>query len=167
MLPPVEEVNPTFTWSDDDLAFLNGSPVVAATVSMQMKLRREYDALLGQEGVGLCDRFPERFPREHFTFENWQWAFTMLFSRAIRLRSMVNGETLAMVPYADLINHSPYSGAYLDARESGDWLVKSGGEEVIYLIRGPRVSANGADLHQLRPEEQRRFAVVVRLCSGA
>jgi len=156
VLPPVEEVNPTATWSDDDLSFLNGSPVVAATVSMQMKL-----------SVGLCDRFPERFPREHFTFENWQWAFTVLFSRAIRLRSMVNCETLAMVPYADLINHSPYSGAYLDARESGDWLVKSGGEEVIYLIRGPRVSANGADLHQLRPEEQRRFAVVVRLCSGA
>ena len=31
----------------------------------------------------------------------------MLFSRAIRLRSLKEGETLAMVPYADLINHSP------------------------------------------------------------
>ena len=44
-----------------------------------------------------------------------------------------------MVPYADLINHSPYSGAYLDARETGDWLFKTGGEEVIlYADRGYR-----------------------------
>jgi len=55
----------------------------------------------------------------------------MLFSRAIRLQSMKQGETLALVPYADLINHSPYSQAYLDAREKGDWLFKSGTEEVV------------------------------------
>ena len=52
-----------------------------------------------------------------FTYEAWEWAFTMLFSRAIRLRSATGGETLAMVPYADLINHSPYSAAYVDARK--------------------------------------------------
>ena len=34
VLPPIEEVNPTFTWTDDDLVFLDGSPVVAATQSM-------------------------------------------------------------------------------------------------------------------------------------
>ena len=55
----------------------------------------------------------------------------MLFSRAIRLRNMKQGEALALVPYADLINHSPYSQAYLDARESGDWLFKTGKEEVV------------------------------------
>jgi len=138
VLPETEEVNPTFTWSDEDLAFLNGSPVIAATKSLQMKLRREYDALLGGED-GLCNRFPDRFPKEHYTYENWIWAFTMLFSRAIRLRSLAEGETLAMVPYADLINHSPFSQAYIDAREGGDWLFSSGEEEVIlYADRGYR-----------------------------
>ena len=138
VLPEVEEVNPTFTWSDEDLSFLNGSPVVAATQSMQMKLQREWKALLTGEG-GLCDRFPDRFPRDAFTYENWVWAFTMLFSRAIRLRNLRAGETLAMVPYADLINHSAFSGAYVDARESGDWLFKTGEEEVIlYADRGYR-----------------------------
>ncbi len=44
---------------------------------------------------------------------------------------MKQGETLALVPYADLINHSPYSQAYLDAREKGDWLFKTGTEEVV------------------------------------
>jgi len=136
VLPEVEEVNPTFTWSDEDLSFLQGSPVVAATKSLQMKLRREYDALLGGEG-GLIEKFPDRFPKEHFTFDNWVWAFTMLFSRAIRLRNLQVGERLAMVPYADLINHSAFSQAFIDARESGDWLFKTGDEEVIlYADRG-------------------------------
>ena len=63
VLPEIDEVNPTFSWSDDDLSFLEGSPVIAATQSMQMKLRREYDDLLGGEGK-LCDQFPDKFPRE-------------------------------------------------------------------------------------------------------
>ena len=138
VLPAVNEVSPTFAWSDEDLAFLEGSPVVAASKSLQMKLKREYDDLLGGE-KGLIQRFPDKFPAEHFTYENWIWAFTMLFSRAIRLRNLKQGETLAMVPYADLINHSPFSQAYIDARESGDWLFKDGNEEVIlYADRGYR-----------------------------
>jgi len=138
VLPDVNEVNPTFTWPDEDLDFLAGSPVIAVTKSLQMKLKREYDDLLGGEN-GLISKFPERFPAEKFTYENWEWAFTMLFSRAIRLRSLKQGEALALVPYADLINHSPFSQAYIDARESGDWLFKDGEEEVIlYADRGYR-----------------------------
>jgi histone-lysine N-methyltransferase SETD3 len=138
ILPEVGEVNPTFTWSDEDLSFLEGSPVIAATKSLQMKLRREYEALLGGED-GLIAKFPDKFPKEIFTFENWEWAFTMLFSRAIRLRNLRQGETLALVPYADLINHSCFSQAYIDAREAGDWLFKTGEEEVIlYADRGYR-----------------------------
>jgi hypothetical protein len=63
VLPDTGEVNPTFTWSDEDLAFLAGSPVIAATKSLQMKLQREYDALLGGED-GLCQKYPDRFPKE-------------------------------------------------------------------------------------------------------
>jgi hypothetical protein len=63
VLPETEEVNPTFTWSDDDLSFLNGSPVIAATQSLQMKLQREYDSLLGGDD-GLCNKYPNRFPIE-------------------------------------------------------------------------------------------------------
>lgn len=63
VLPETEEVNPTFTWNDDDLSFLNGSPVIAATKSLQMKLQREFDALLGGED-GLINKYPDRFPKE-------------------------------------------------------------------------------------------------------
>mmetsp|Transcript_14530 Transcript_14530/g.35136 ORF Transcript_14530/g.35136 Transcript_14530/m.35136 type:complete len:579 (-) Transcript_14530:45-1781(-) len=138
VLPEVGEVNPTFSWSDEDLSFLDGSPVIAATRSLQMKLQREYDSLLGGED-GLCAKYPDRFPKDKYTSENWVWAFTMLFSRAIRLRGLKEGEALSLVPYADLINHSPFSQAYIDAREGGDWLFSSGEEEVIlYADRGYR-----------------------------
>ena len=138
VLPEVSEVNPTFTWPDEDLAFLKGSPVIAATQSLQAKLQREFDALLGGED-GLMAKHPNAFPSEHFTYANWEWAFTMLFSRAIRLRNLQRGETLALVPYADLINHSPFSQAYIDARQEGDWLFKTGEEEVVlFADRGYR-----------------------------
>lgn len=63
VLPEVGEVNPTFSWSDEDLSFLEGSPVIAATQSLQMKLQREYDALLGGED-GLISKYPGRFPKD-------------------------------------------------------------------------------------------------------
>ncbi|KAL3911578.1 MAG: hypothetical protein SGILL_007226 [Bacillariaceae sp.] len=63
VLPETEEVNPTFTWSEEDLSFLEGSPVIAATKSLQMKLQREYDDLLGGE-EGLINKYPDRFPKE-------------------------------------------------------------------------------------------------------
>jgi len=136
VLPEVSEVNPTFTWSEEDLSFLKGSPVIAATQSLQAKLRREYDDLLTNN---LMQKYPDRFTPEIYSYDNWIWAFTMLFSRAIRLRNLRDGEALAMVPYADLINHSPFSQAYVDARESGSWLIKDGDEEVIlYADRGYR-----------------------------
>lgn len=129
----VEEVNPTFTWSDEDLMFLQGSPVVAATISLQNKLKREYEAM--REKLPLAAMFPQG----EFTYENWVWAFTILFSRAIRLQSLQGGEALALVPYADFINHSPFSSAYIDARESGSWLFKDGEQEIIlYADRGYR-----------------------------
>jgi hypothetical protein len=46
VLPEVNEVNPTFTWNDDDLNFLQGSPVIAATKSMQMKVLQKGSFLL-------------------------------------------------------------------------------------------------------------------------
>jgi Rubisco LSMT substrate-binding/SET domain len=122
-------------------------------LSLSLQLQREYEALF-QGPDGLFARFADRFAPEDFSFAHWEWAFTMLFSRAIRLRNVKQGETLALVPYADLINHSPFSQAYIDARESGDWIFKDGEEEVIlyadrayrrmdqvYISYGPKSNA--------------------------
>jgi len=55
------------------------------------------------------------------------------------MQSLQGGEALALVPYADFINHSPFSSAYTDARESGSWLFKDSEQEIIlYADRGCR-----------------------------
>ena len=108
ILPTNEDVGATFTWPAEELAYLEGSPAASATASMMAKLRAEHAAVL--EGNAALDP-------EIFTFEAWQWAFTNLFSRAIRLKASRAGELLAMVPYVDFINHSPFSSSYVDARE--------------------------------------------------
>ena len=64
-----------------------------------------------------------RFPAENFIVDLFLWAFVMLFSRAARLSSKLTGEELALVPYADLMNHNPYSNTYIDAQRSGMPLV--------------------------------------------
>lgn len=139
ILPDINEVNPTFTWSESDLIYLKGSPVIAASISLQNKLKREYESLLTNIDTGFIYKYPHIFNETIYTYENWIWSFTMLFSRAIRLRNIQDGEILAMVPYADLINHSPYSQSYIDAQQTGDWLFKTGTEEVVlYADRGYR-----------------------------
>ena len=81
ILPTIEEVNPTFTWSDQDLDFLQGSPVIAATKSMQMKLKREYESLFlgtghrNKNDGNFFQRFPKRFsPEVCFLFKKKEYA---------------------------------------------------------------------------------------------
>jgi len=112
VLPSLQEVNPTFAWGEEELKALDGSPLLKATRSMQNKLQTEWSTL--QEGV--MKARPDLFPEDVFQYDYFVWAFTMLFSRAVRIRSLERGETLAMVPYADLINHSPFSNAFIDGR---------------------------------------------------
>jgi histone-lysine N-methyltransferase SETD3 len=75
-------------------------------------------------------------PLEQLTEETWLWAFTILFSRAARLASTGGGEPLlALVLYADLLNHSPYSSAFLDAQRTGLPLLSSSQEVAVYADR--------------------------------
>ena len=46
---------PTYLWAEEDLALLDGSPVIAATVSMRRKLESEYATV----EKDLLDKFPE------------------------------------------------------------------------------------------------------------
>ena len=68
----------------------------------------------------------------------FRWAFVILLSRAARLSSKANGEELALVPYADLMNHSPYSNTYIDAQKSGLPLLSRQEEVALYSDRNYR-----------------------------
>lgn len=89
VLPTTSEVGCTFTWDDSDLSYLTGSPVMSATTSMKIKLQKEYEAFVTHPVDGVKNRFKEVMGGEDvFTYEQWTWAFTMLFSRAIRLQNL-------------------------------------------------------------------------------
>ena len=49
------KVYPTFLWAEEDLELLEGSPVIAATVSMRNKLESEYATV----EKDLLDKFPK------------------------------------------------------------------------------------------------------------
>lgn len=79
LLPTAEEVGQTWLWSDDDLAMLTGSGILDSTASLAAKLRREYDMILAEMVA------PNGLDPAPYTFEAFQWAMSMLFSRAIDL----------------------------------------------------------------------------------
>lgn len=52
------------------------------------------------------------------------------------MTSKIAGEELALVPYADLMNHNPYSNTYIDAQRSGMPLISKSEEVAVYADRG-------------------------------
>lgn len=79
--------------------------------------------------------FGSRIAVDRITFDLFQWSFVMLLSRAARLTSKSTGEELALVPYADLMNHNPYSNTYIDAQKSGMPLMARKEEVAVYADR--------------------------------
>lgn len=110
ILPDGDDLIPLFRWTDDEMALLEGSPCVSSTISLRSKLEKEFaDA---EEKYFVHDR--HTFPEDVFTLDEWIWAFAILFSRAIMLSAE---QMIALVPYADLLNHNPFCSTYIDAHQ--------------------------------------------------
>lgn len=131
ILPSVADVYPSYLWTDEELNMLYGSPTYAASKSLRMKIEKEYENVKELT----FKRYPDIFPLEKFTLQIFTWAFVMLLSRAARLSSKLNGEELALVPYADLMNHNPYSNTYIDAQRTGLPLISRAEEVAVYSDR--------------------------------
>jgi len=103
ILPTKEEVGQSWAWEAEDMALLEGSKITDSSASLRAKIGREHATLL-TEVVR-----PNGLDESVFSLDAFEWAMSMLLSRAIDLREV---ETLALVPYADLLNHSPYASSY-------------------------------------------------------
>jgi hypothetical protein len=92
---PTDTPFPIF-WSDDDLQRrLEGTPLYGLVMETKMELKNAWDWCVDLLG----DRL------EGFTLELFLWAYSMVQSRAYRVR-LPSGELLtAMVPFADFSNH--------------------------------------------------------------
>ena len=62
-------------------------------MSMKNKLQKEYANLMETTFA----RYPQKFDTESVhTFAHFEWAFTMLFSRAIRLDNLSEGPAVSL-----------------------------------------------------------------------
>lgn len=80
-----------------------------------------------------------------YTRENVRWAFAILFSRVVRLTAL--DSTLALIPWADMLNHSPGVATHIDWDEAEqavcfrvDEDYKEGAE--VFTSYGPRSSGD-------------------------
>ncbi|KAK9285352.1 hypothetical protein L1049_024543 [Liquidambar formosana] len=69
----------------------------------------------------IFSKYPHLFPEEVFNMETFKWSFGILFSRLVRLPSM--DERVALVPWADMLNHSCEVETCLDYDKSSQGVV--------------------------------------------
>lgn len=69
----------------------------------------------------IFSKYPDLFPEEVFNMETFKWSFGILFSRLVRLPSM-DGR-VALVPWADMLNHSCEVETFLDYDKSSQGVV--------------------------------------------
>lgn len=69
----------------------------------------------------IFSQYPDLFPEEVFNMETFKWSFGILFSRLVRLPSM-DGK-VALVPWADMLNHSCEVETFLDYDKSSKGVV--------------------------------------------
>jgi len=129
VLPSVDDVGCSIFWTQEELdSLLEGSPLRNQSIYLRSRVREEFYQF--QDRVMSKD--PERFPPEAFTVQNYEWAYSLMFSRAMRLdfeepadiigfgeEKPQQSDIIAMVPYVDLINHSPTSETIIRGQYEG------------------------------------------------
>jgi len=124
VLPDTEEIGSSFSWADEELdMLLNGSNLLYQSKFLKSKITDEFKRLQDE----IFAKSPSKFPSDAFTLENYIWAYSILFSRAVRLdfptaektAFQTPGEIVALVPYVDLINHNPSSDTYIKGYVDG------------------------------------------------
>ncbi|KAL8150958.1 hypothetical protein V2J09_020766 [Rumex salicifolius] len=69
----------------------------------------------------IFSKYPNLFPEEIFNAETFRWSFGILFSRLVRLPSL-DGR-VALVPWADMLNHNSEVDTFLDYDKSSKGVV--------------------------------------------
>lgn len=99
-------------WTEDEVnTWLTASPVREKALEYIRDVTETYRDLR----ASIFSKHPEVFSSQVYTLEAFKWAFGILFSRLVRLPSV---KKLALVPWADMLNHSPQVDAFLDFDQS-------------------------------------------------
>ncbi|XP_078438211.1 rubisco methyltransferase family protein [Wolffia australiana] len=105
-------------WSRSELdALLVASPIRERAIERINDVVGTYNDLRDR----IFSKHPDLFPDEVYNMDTFVWSFGILFSRLVRLPSM-DGK-LALVPWADMLNHSSEAYAFLDYDKSSQGIV--------------------------------------------
>lgn len=110
ILPEEKELNLVFRWSYPDVVFLRGSKIIKASIYLKEKIKIQYSRI--EKKIFSQNRL--KYPESIFNIQSWEWAICLLLSRAIFLQNI---EQIALVPYADFINHNPFSTSYINSKQ--------------------------------------------------
>ncbi|KAL8161497.1 hypothetical protein V2J09_012986 [Rumex salicifolius] len=134
-----EFTNSTIFWSEEELSELQGSQLLSTTLGVKELVENEF--LKAEKEVLIPNK--RLFPSP-ITLDDFFWAFGMLRSRAF---TRLNGQSLVLIPLADLMNHSPSITA-----QDYAWEIKGAGlfsRELLFSLRSPLpVKAGGQVLIQ-------------------
>lgn len=105
-------------WTRAELdRYLEASQIRERAIERITNVIGTYDDLRSR----IFSKHPELFPEEVFNLETFKWSFGILFSRLVRLPSM-DGR-VALVPWADMLNHSCEVETFLDYDNSSRGIV--------------------------------------------
>ncbi|CAE7308108.1 LSMT-L, partial [Symbiodinium pilosum] len=138
VLPSTEEIGASFSWPDEELdTLLNGSISRNMSIYLKDQVREEFEKFQAT----IFQKFPDKFPSDAFTHENYVWAYAVLFSRAVRL-DFPDGpdeeDMVALVPYIDLINHNPNSESRIRGVSEGADVPGISSTERYVVVRSDR-----------------------------
>ena len=110
ILPNQFDLNLVFRWKLPDLIFLKGSKILRASLHLKEKINTQY-LFLEKE---IFSKNLLKYPKKLFNIQSWEWALSLLLSRAIFLQNI---KKISLVPYADFINHNPFSTSFINCKQ--------------------------------------------------
>jgi hypothetical protein len=98
------DLNNLSEWKDEELMLLQDEALIGKAGSTRRLLKISYAKSI----VKLCDMFPNLFPPEEFSFENFVFSWYTIQARAFGRRL----PWTALVPFADCLNHKNVQTKY-------------------------------------------------------
>ncbi|XP_078179795.1 rubisco methyltransferase family protein [Carex rostrata] len=123
----------TIFWSEEELSQIQGTQLLSTTIGVKEYVQSEFAKV--EEEIILKNK---NLFLGSITCDDFLWAFGILRSRAF---SRLRGDNLALIPFADLINHNPAITS-----EDLAWEIKGKGlfgRDQVFSLRAPLLVKSG------------------------
>ncbi|XP_040383465.1 fructose-bisphosphate aldolase-lysine N-methyltransferase, chloroplastic [Oryza brachyantha] len=131
------QTDSTIFWSEEELLEIQGTQLLNTTMGVKEYVQSEFDSVEAE----IISVNKELFP-DTVTFDDFLWAFGILRSRVF---AGLRGDKLALIPLADLVNHSDDI-----ASNESSWEIKGKGlfgRDVVFSLRTPVGVKSGEQIY--------------------